>query len=139
MLASAFLEHLMTRSKPWHGAKFSQRTLRSGYRRAVSRPDDPASGRADPLNITYRQGTTTSVSSAALRTPPMIARASGTFDSAPGPPRAIGVNASTVVRDVIRMGRSRIAVASLIASVGGRPSGQFAVCEIDKKNTVGYH
>ena len=47
-----------------------------------------------------------------------MARARGAFASAPGPPIAIGNNASQAAKDVINMGRKRIFAASLAAREG---------------------
>ena len=51
----------------------------------------------------------------------MIARASGALASAPWPPMAIGVRASTAAKEVIRTGRKRTRAASQMASVNDSP------------------
>ncbi len=87
---------------------------------AVSPPRTACVNRA---RSEYTTGTTSRVRNVENRTPPTTAMPSGRRDSAPAPsPIAIGRMPKTVANDVIRMGRNRIAAASVTAPVTVRPS-----------------
>ncbi len=68
-------------------------------------------------------GTKKSVETVANSSPPMTARPSGAFCSAPSPrPSAIGIMPMIIANAVIRTGRMRLAPASSAAVSGGAPA-----------------
>ena len=75
---------------------------------------------------TYTHGTTNSVNTVEINTPPMTAIAIGTRVSAPGPKaNAGGIDATIVVNDVINIGRKRIGHAVFNASIIDTPSARI--------------
>ena len=69
----------------------------------------------------------------------MMTLASGAFASAPWPPIAIGVKASTAAIEVIRIGRRRTRAASRMASCAELPCAPPPISKIHQKDAVGNH
>ena len=88
----------------------------------------------------YSAGTRNSVKTVDTVSPPMTARASGRLVSLPSPmPSAIGIRPTMVAMVVIRIGRSRVRPASMVASMQRLAARAQHVREVDQQHAVRHH